>query len=81
MNRKELKQEIVSLLNDIKKKDELEMLRDVAWTYARAPKGGWANTLSPAEQRELDESIRESMNPANLIPHEEVMKKTRKRST
>lgn len=72
MSTLELKKEIHSLVDKIEAEDQLVMLHDVLTTMHSH--GDLWDTLTDAQQKELEEAIEESKNPNNLIPHKQVMK-------
>ncbi len=77
MSTLELKKEIHSLVDKIEDEERLSMLYDVVVTLNSQTGSLW-ETLTVDEQEELRESIEESRDPKNWIPHEQVREEYKK---
>jgi hypothetical protein len=80
MNVLELKGELLDMISEFKKEEQLLKLHEVAKKMtdeaaAEDEEEDWWGDLSDAKREHLEKAIAHSRIPANRIPHEEVKKR------
>jgi hypothetical protein len=81
MNVLELKGSIIDMVAHLESPQELTRLRALIHDFVKSPDAYEVYDdnyeLSPEQELELDEAIKQSYDPSQLVPHEEVMKTMR----
>ena len=77
MTANELKLQSHTLIESVKDKKTLELLYSVIHSVKNKfkNKGDWWDELSEEQKFELEQSILESYDEKNLVPHEDVVRK------
>jgi hypothetical protein len=81
MNVLELKGSIIDMVAHLESPKELTRLRTLINDFVKSPDEFEAYddtySLTPEQEIELDEAIKQTYDPTQLVPHEEVIKKMR----
>ena len=78
MNVLELKGSIIDMVAHLDSPKELTRLRELVHDFVKSPDAfemyDDIYELTPEQELELDEAIKQTYDPTQLVPHEEVMK-------
>jgi hypothetical protein len=81
MNVLELKGSIINMVAHLESPKELTRLRELINDFVKSPEEFEAYddnyTLTLEQESALDEAIKQTYDPSQLVPHEEVIKKMR----
>jgi hypothetical protein len=79
MNTLELKGELLDMISEFKKEEQLvkllQFVKDMTYEVAAEEEEDWWDELSDEKRERLEKAIAHSRIPANRIPHEEVKKR------
>jgi hypothetical protein len=79
MNALELKGELLDMISEFKKEEQLiklhQFVKEMTYEVAAEEEEDWWDELSNEKRERLEKAIAHSRIPANRIPHEEVKKR------
>jgi hypothetical protein len=79
MNTLELKGELLDMISEFKKEEQLvkllQFVKNMTYEVAAEEEEDWWDELSDEKRERLEKAIAHSRIPANRIPHEEVKKR------